>query len=132
MKNVAEGLVEALMKPDAVNARADYATHAASASTEVKHGEWSVPCRETCIDVEKDKIEQAVPEVAHKAPEAEGRGGKGEAAASPNFGKSAENVDEAMRSTVAYSSTLLSLSPAPQPASRSKRRLPPCQNLVRL
>ena len=120
------------MKPDAVNARADYATHAASASTEVKHGEWSVPCREMSMDLDEDKIEQAAPEVAHEAPEVESRGGKGEAAASANFGKSAENVDEAMRSTVAYSSTLLSLSPAPQPASRSKRRLPPCQNLVRL
>ena len=120
------------MKPDAVNARADYATHAASASTEVKHGEWSVPCREMSMDLDEDKIEQAAPEVAHKAPEVESRGGKGEAAASANFGKSAENVDEAMRSTVAYSSTLLSLSPAPQPASRSKRRLPPCQKLVRL
>jgi hypothetical protein len=57
---------------------------------------------------QKVKIEQAAPEVAGKAPEAEGRGGKGEAAASPNFGKSAENFDEAIRSTVAYSSTLLS------------------------
>ena len=95
---------------------------------------------------QKVKIEQAAPEVAGKAPEAEGRGGKGEAAASrtthrqathetkdtPNFGKSAQNFDEAIRSRDALSSTLLSLSPAPQPAPRSKRRFPPCQNPVRL
>ena len=42
------------------------------------------------------------------------------------------NLDQAIRITDAYSSNIFSLSPAPQPGPRSKRRLPPCKNLVKL